>query len=315
MIKKTDTIKAPPLFSKGCLTFKNSTHTLTENGKYYRCSLKTNGFCIKESEGLIVAKDLEDKLARLLEKFLLPEGTALILYEKLMTVWVMNMMKSGNRDMHAQNDFEATGNLMIADLRAGKEIQKADYLEFKRKFLQLAKNFYSNILLGSLINFLSLLIKNKPERDEMNSYMDKFFKIPPQKLHQSFALQLKKIYISDDGKIENIEFEGFAWFIFQYFKKMIPEYQPKIKEGFILNTKKFPSLDYDVVMEEFMKNDLADTYSYNSFYTKYAKEKWLKKVFGDFEKLSTQEKIDYLIRLNSPTPENTIASFSTILRN
>ena len=96
---------------------------------------------------------------------------------------------------------------------------------------------------------------------------------------------------------------------------MIPEYQPKIKEGFILNTKKFESLDYNRVIGEFMKNDLKDTYSYNIFATEYAKEKWLKKVFGDFESLSNNEKIEYLIKLNSPTKEMFNAYFSTILRN
>ena len=64
-----------------------------------------------------------------------------------------------------------------------------------------------------------------------------------------------------------------------------------------------------------MRNDLVDTYSYNPFATKYAKEKWLKKVFGEFEKLSVQEKIDYLINLNSPSKEFIYAIFSTILRN
>ncbi len=315
MIKSTDTIKTPPLFSKGCLTFKDSNHTLTENGKFYRCSLKTNGFCITKSEKLINAKNLEDRLARLMEKFFLPQGISTTVFEKAMAIYFANLFKSGNRDLHAQNDLEATGNIMIKDLRDGKEIQKSDLLNFKRKYFQLIKNFYSDFLIGFFIQFLFILIKNKSELDEMNSQLDKVFKVKPQKLHRSFALQLKKIYISDTGEIENIEFEGYAWFVFQYFKKLIPEYQPKIKEGFILNTKKFPSLDYDTVMEEFMRNDLADTYSYNPFATKYAKEKWLKKVFDGLDKLSAQEKIDYLIKLNSPSKEYIYAVFSTVLRN
>jgi hypothetical protein len=48
---------------------------------------------------------------------------------------------------------------------------------------------------------------------------------------------------------------------------------------------------------------------------KYAKEKLLEKIFGDFEKLPTKEKIEYLIKLNSPTKEAIIALLLTILRN
>lgn len=315
MIKSTDKTKELPLFSKGSLTFKDSKHTLVKNGKYYRCSLKANGFCIKESEQLINAKNMEDKLARVLEKFFLPEGTATKLFEKVISTYFLNLMKGGSRDMHIQASLEATGNIMIKDLNDGKEIQKSDFLEFKRNYFVLAKNFYTDILLGFLIQFLFILVKNNPEKDEMTSQLDKLFKMKPQILHRSFALQLKKIYISDTGEIENIEFEGYGWFVFQYFKKLIPEYQPKIKEGFILNTKKFPSLDYNEAMAEFIKNDLTDTYSYNAFATKYAKEKLIKKIFGGFEKLPRQEKIDYLIKLNSPTREYTTALFSTILRN
>jgi hypothetical protein len=179
----------------------------------------------------------------------------------------------------------------------------------------LIKNLYADLLFGYPIQFLFTLTRNKSEQNEMNSYFDKIYKQKPQKLHHSFALQLKKIYISDKGEIENIEFEGFAWFMFQYFKKLIPEYQPKIKEGFVLNTKKFQSLDCDEVIEEFMQNDLLDTYSYNPFATKYAREKFLKKVFEGFEELSTQEKIDYLIKLNSPTKEYFFSVLSTLVRN
>ena len=110
------------------------------------------------------------------------------------------------------------------------------------EFFRLIKNFYSDFLVGFFIQFLLILTKKKSEQDDMNSHLDKIFPIKPQKLHRSFALQLKKVYISDKGEIENIEFEGYPWFLFQYFKKSIPEYQPKIKEGFIRNKKNFHRL-------------------------------------------------------------------------
>ena len=233
MINKEDNIDKIPLFSKGCLTFKDSEHVLVKNGEYYRCSLKANGFCLKKGEGLINAKNLEDRLARLMEKFMLPDGKAQIIFEKMIALYVQGMVTGASRDMHIQNNLEATGNIMITDLKAGKEIRKSDFLEFKRVYFQILKNFYADLLVGFIIDFLFILVKNKSEQDEMNSFIDKIFKQPPRKLHHNFALQLKKVYISNDGEIENIEFEGYGWFIFQYFKKILPEYQPKLKDGFI----------------------------------------------------------------------------------
>lgn len=315
MIKKTDKIKAPPLFSKGCLVFADSKHSLVKNGNYYRCSLKTNGFCIRETEQLVSAKNLEDRLSRLMDKFMLPEGKAQAVFEKMMGVFVQGMIKGASRDLHIQNNLEATGNLMITDLRAGLEIKKSDFLEFKRLYFQIIKNSYTDLLPGFLIDFLFILIKNKSEQDEMNSFIEKVFKQSPRKLHHNFALQLKTVYLSDEGEIKNIEFEGYGWFVFQYFKNLIPEYRPKLKDGFILNKKKFESLDYSKVIEEFTQNDLVDVYSYNAFATKYAKEKHLKKIFGGFENLLSQEKIDYLIKLNSPTKEMIFALFATLIRS
>jgi len=315
MIKKTDKIQAPPLFSKGCLTFKDSKHTLVKDGEYYRCSEKTKGFCIKKSEKLINAKNLERRLGRLREKFLLPEGTGLILFEKIMPIIMQKLMKGGNNEDHLQNNLEATGNLIIADLKDGKKINRNDFAEFKRVLFEILKEFYSSMLVGFLLNFLLVLIESESDQSEMQSYFKKFFPQKPQKLNHAFALNLKKVYLSEEGEIENIEMEGFSWFAFNYFRKNIPEYIPKVKEGFILNKKEFKTLDCFEVMEEFIKNDLIDTFSYNAFATKHSKKKLLDKIFGGFDKLSNDEKIDYLKKLNSITPEAINAMFSTILRN
>jgi hypothetical protein len=286
-----------------------------KDGNYYRCSEKTKGFCLRESERLINAKNLERKLGRLREKFLLPKGEALRLFEKIMPLYFHNLMKSGKRGEHLQNCLEATGNIMIEDLKNRGKIKRSDFVEFKKLYFELIKNFYADILFGFLINLIFVLAKEDSEQGEIKSQLNKFYKTKSHDLNHSFAVNLKKIYLSGEGKIENIELEGFSWFSFLYIQKEIPEYRPKTKERFILNTKRFNSLDPFEIIEEFKKNNFIGTFSDNVFTTKYAKEKLLNKIFGGFNDLSNQEKIDYLIKLNSPTPEYIKAMFFSILRN
>ena len=164
------------------------------------------------------------------------------------------------------------------------------------------------------MDLVFVLTKSNKEQDDMNSFLKKIFKPAARKLAHTMALQVKHIYLSNDGHIENIEFEPFGWFIFQYFRNQIREYIPDVPDGFILNTKKFSSFDYEKNLEELLLSDLKETYSYNVFATDYAKEKFINSIFDGFETLTAQEKIDYLIKLNSPTQEMLFTQFRTALR-
>ena len=134
MITKEDKIKPPPFFSKGCLIFKESGHTLIKDRGQYRCAERAKNKCHKKEEKAFKADNIEDKFIRLLEKFYLPEGTAVKLFDDLLWLWVKSMRKSGQRTLYLETNLNATGNLMIADLKEGKEPQKSDFLEFKRVY-------------------------------------------------------------------------------------------------------------------------------------------------------------------------------------
>lgn len=314
MIKNDDTIKKIPFFSKGSLVFKESGHTLIKDRQIYRCSEKAKNKCHRKTERELNAKNLENNFSSLVEKFYLPEGGAIKIFDHLIELYIKSLRRSGRRDMNLGNLLESTGNLIIGDLKEGKEHQKSDFLTFKRTYFDLVKNFYSDLLIGDAMEFLFSITKNQIEKDDMNSFLKKLLNTTKREAGHAFALHIRHVYISNDGRIENIEFEPFAWFLINYFKNIAREYMPTASKGFVMNTKKFETLDYFKMIEELDANDMAETYSYNAFATEYSKEKLLKNIFGDFEKLNTKEKIDYLIKLNSPTQEMVFAHFRAVVR-
>jgi hypothetical protein len=314
MIKAEDKIEKIPFFSKGSLVFKESGHTLIKDRNQYRCSEKSKNKCHIKFEKPLNAKNLEDKFSRLVEKFYLPEGSSEKMFDHLLELYVKTLRIGGRRDMHLENLLESTGNLIIADLKEGKETPKSDFLLFKKTYFELIKNFYGDLLIGIVIDFLFVLTKNQSEQDDMTSFLRKLMGWGAKKLDHKMAFQIRHIYLSNDGHIENIEFEPFAWFILNYFMNLVREYEPDVPRGFITNTKEFESFDYFKVVEELTDNDLKDTYSYNAFATEYSKEKMIKIIFGGFENLSVQEKIDYLAKLNAPTKEMFFAHIKAVVR-
>lgn len=314
MIKNDDTIKKIPFFSKGSLVFKESGHKLIKDRQIYRCSEKAKNNCHRKTERELNAKNLENRFSGLVEKFYLPEGVAIEIFEHLIELYIKNMRRSGLRDMNLENILESTGNIIITDIKEGKEYQKSDLLTFKRTYFDLIKNFYSDLLIGDTLEILFTTTKSQLEQNNMNSFLKKLFPAGKRDIGHAFSLHIRHIYLSNDGRIEGIEFEPFAWYIINYFMHRAKEYTPNVPKGFITNTRKFESFDYFKMIDELDANDMRETYSYNAFATSYSKEKLIKNIFDGFEKLPTQEKIDYLIKLNSPSKEKILAYFKSIVR-
>jgi hypothetical protein len=127
-------------------------------------------------------------------------------------------------------------------------------------------------------------------------------------------MQVKTLYLSDDGRIEGIEFEGWGWYLMQRLMHYIPNYLSNMKTGFITNTKRFDSIDFQSVLDEFARDDFKEAYSYSAFSTKYGKEKMLKKIFDGFDELKPKAQILYLKKLNGLSKQNIYAYFALMFR-
>ncbi len=314
MITEEDKLIRQPLFAKGCLTFKNSGHTLILDREYYRCSEQVKGNCHHHEEKMIRVKDMVRRFDSLITKFELPEGESGRIFDELLMVMVKEWRKSSQRDMYLEEILVSTGNLIIDQIKKRNEVSKADFLEFKRTFYTLLKNQYEEMLFNYLLDPLFTLNPWPKEQDEMAAFLRKSMGITVQRIRLYFSWHVRKIFLSDDGQIEGIEFENWSWYVMQYLKHHIPAYMNNLKKGFIVNTRRFDTLDFFEVADEFSQNDFRDAMSYSAFATNYAKEKILHKIFDGFEDLKPKAKIEYLKKLDGLTKQSFYAYFATLNR-
>ena len=312
MIKKeTDKLKIP-LFSKGSLVFEKSGHTLVKSGAYYRCSLQTKGLCKDKNEELIPTKSLVEKLNRTIEKFVLPEGEATKMTDRVFKAFMELGMKSMNREAELQSIIEPTINMIIEDIRDDRKIKRADMSDLKKYFLESIRENYKLLLLSQMMDLVFILSGSDGETNAMKIYASMMLGVDPKMIRGNFARHLKKVYLSSNGKIESIEFEGWSWFCVSYFKSNIFGYPTNTSNGFILNKRKFDTTNILKCLEEFERDNFKNTYSYSSFATAYAEKKLVDKIFGDFEKLDKDTKIKYLCDLNTLSIEFIYAYFVPI---
>jgi hypothetical protein len=314
MITEEDKLIRQPLFAKGCLTFKNSGHTLILDREYYRCSEQVKGNCQHHGEKMIKVKDMVKRFDNLITKFELPKGEAGRVFDELLMVMVKQWRKSSQRDVHLEEILVSTGNIIIDQIKKRQEISKTDFLEFKRTFYTLLKNQYEEMLFYYLLDPLFTLNPWKKEQDEMAAFLRKSMGINVQRIRINFSWHVRKLYLSDDGQIDSLEFENWSWYVMQYTKRHIPEFMADFKPGFIVNTRYFDTLDFFEVADEFSQNDFRDAMSYSAFATNYAKEKILHKIFDGFENLKPKAQIEYLKKLDGLTKQSFYAYFATLNR-
>ncbi|MCX6719179.1 MAG: hypothetical protein NTZ38_02265, partial [Candidatus Taylorbacteria bacterium] len=192
----------------------------------------------------------------------------------------------------------------------------------KKLYIWQLMSGYSNFLLGYMFDMLFILAHDQKEKDAVVAAYIHMFKmkdtiagITPKLVRSEFSAHLKKIYLSNTGTIEAVEFEGWSWYIIKYLKQNVLWYLDDLKTGFMTNKKEFESLDFFKVLDEFAKNQFRDTYSYNAFSTDYSREKFEDKIFGDLDEKTDKEKMEYFIALSTMSREFFYSAFATTMKN
>ena len=263
---------------------------------------------------MIRVKDMVKRFDNLITKFELPEGEAGAVFDELLMVMVKEWRRSSQRDVHLEEILVSTGNILIDQIKKRQEVSKKDFLEFKRTYYILLKNQYEEMLFNYLFDPLFTLNPWPKEQDEMAAFLRKSMGITVPRIRMTFSWHVRKLYLTDDGQIDSMEFENWSWYVMQYIKRRIPAFMANFKSGFIMNTRKFSTLDFFEVADEFSQNDFRDAMSYSAFATNYGKEKILHKIFDRFEDLKPKAKIEYLKKLDGLTKQSFYAYFAGLNR-
>jgi hypothetical protein len=235
------------------------------------------------------------------------------MFDRVFPLFLELNRNTGERDAELQEIIEPTILVILQDLLKDRKTNRQDMIDLRKYFFESLKGNYKIQLLSSLVDLIFILSGSNKETNTMLNFQANLLKIDPKNIRSNFARHLKTINLSDEGEIVSLEFEPWSWFCLKYLKANIPNYLNNIKSDYIVNKDDFTTLNPLKKLEELEANDFKDTYSYSAFASDYAKEKLMDKIFGDFERLDKDEKMKYLLNLNTLSFEFLYAYFATIL--
>ena len=227
-------IEPLPFFKKGTLVFSDSGHELELSDKHYRCKEHCRSFF---GERQIKKDNLEKNFTYYVQKFRIESKEAGKISDDLMKKYLIDLLMDPDIDgkqevldttiramdedlkniksVRAEDEFYETG-----EFKGGGTISKEDIKTFEEAFVAKQVEILPQHLFAILLSYLKTL--SDPAYAKY--------------LGQGLALISKKIYISDSGKIEKIEFERWGWYIMNYFDKRFPNYLNNLKVNGVVIT-------------------------------------------------------------------------------
>ena len=221
-------IEPLPFFKKGSLVYAESGHELELSDGYYRCA----EHCKSDTgERQIKAENLEKNFTYYAQKFTLDQKAAGKISDELMKKYLIDLLTEPDiegkqevldttiramdedlkniKSVKAEDEYYETGKF-----KGGGKISKEDIKTFEDALLAKQREILPQHLFAVLLSYLKTL--SDPNYSKY--------------LGRGLALISKKIYISNDGKIQKIEFERWGWYIMKYFDKRFPNYLNNLKE-------------------------------------------------------------------------------------
>jgi hypothetical protein len=117
----------------------------------------------------------------------------------------------------------ATTKVMLQEAVVNKKLQSSDIKEFEKAFIRSSEADYPLLLCGFILNFIK--VASHPENEA--------------RLGRNLAILTKRVVLSKEGKILEIELEPWGWYAMNFINRYVPAYLEGLKKNGvkILNTK------------------------------------------------------------------------------
>ncbi len=190
-------LKKIPYFKKGTLVFLESGHKLHLSDRYYRCTKKAQNIC-SANEKRILQKTLETAFSRYASGLHLKKENSGKYFKQLLKDNLFDLFDDTMFDMDDTDDrIENTTLLIREDLEKKKIMQESDFKELEELHKKQCDNQKPLWLLGYAFGMLKVLVNPNGKAD----------------IGRNLAQLTRHIYLSNDGKIKEIEFEPWGWYI------------------------------------------------------------------------------------------------------
>lgn len=213
-------IKKPPFFKEGSLVFKESGHKLIKSGKYYRCSQDSNQKCAL-NEKQILSETLERNFSRramCLHSDNFPVDKVI---ERLMRDHFWDLVFGlDDRLIGKEKILDSTVVVMQEEVQKSGSIPKSDIKDWKDTYIDLLVADHPVMLFGYGVAMIKGFSVGLSEAE----------------MGRTLAHFSKKIYLNNEGTIESIELERWAWYVLNaVIEKNNPGYINQLKGLNIIN--------------------------------------------------------------------------------
>lgn len=259
-------VEYSPWFNRGDLIYDKSKHTLTYLNGYYVCSQKQKGKCNISDEKNIKATEFEKNFTEFAKDLLLYEEEAKEIFYSMDKQGLEIIKKDIFREQQILDRMQINIKAIERDYKDKKKINYIDIADFKKLFYEELKISYVRFLLIELEDKLKILGNPKFNTS----------------LGVDMSTTVEKIYLSNNGVIQKIKFEGLIDYLFQFLKSKIPGYYQNSRIS-IIESENFKSLDLKYVFNKFKQDNFRNTLSYFMYGTKYSEDKQIEQLFKNME--------------------------------
>lgn len=208
--------KKPPYFRSGTLVFADSKHVLGISDRHYRCLRSSHRKCNVSGERQIMTETLERSFGRYAARFKIDKKSGQHMADTIMKKHLWELIIGTEEESERQEELmTATTEVMLQDGIANKKIEKSDVEDFENYFIRSSEADYPLLLCGFILNFIKMA--SHPEKEAA--------------LGRNLAILTKKVYLSKEGRILEIELEPWGWYTVNFIDRYKPNYLQALKKN------------------------------------------------------------------------------------
>jgi hypothetical protein len=206
--------KKPPYFRAGTLVFFESGHALGISGRHYRCLRSTHKKCSANGERQIKTETLERAFGRYAKKFAMEKAKGQRIAEEILKKNLWEILTAIESESESKEELmTATTLVMVQEAKANKKISQSDIKDFESTYVRSNEADYPLMLCGFILNFIKAASNSEKEAV----------------LGRNLAILTKRVRLSREGKILELELEPWGWYTMNFIGRYSPNYLKNLK--------------------------------------------------------------------------------------
>ena len=207
-------------FKEGSLVYKNSGHKLIKSGEYYRCGKNSNQQC-KFKERQVRSESLERTFSRKAKNLYTDKFPAEKTVQNLLRDHFWDVVFGIDKRIFGKEEIiDSTLSVMQEEVNEGRGEDKKLTIDFIETLDDERRANHPMLLFSFAISIVRIVSAPMTEAER----------------GRAFALLSKRVYLTEEGKMDSVELERWAWYLLNtVIEKKQPGYLSSLKSLNIIN--------------------------------------------------------------------------------